>query len=59
MLAGTMTAPALRSTADPAGEAFRRNAAEHAALAAELRQRLEVAGRGGPDRARIRHAERG
>ncbi|MBV9203966.1 MAG: methylcrotonoyl-CoA carboxylase, partial [Actinobacteria bacterium] len=54
-----MTTPALRSLADPAGEAFRRNAAEHAALVAELRARLEVAGRGGPERARERHAGRG
>ena len=55
----TMTAPALRSQADPASEGFRRNAAEHAALAAELRARLAAAGRGGPERARERHAGRG
>jgi hypothetical protein len=28
----TMDAPVLRSVADPAGEAFRRNTAEHAGL---------------------------
>jgi 3-methylcrotonyl-CoA carboxylase beta subunit len=61
MLAGleSATAPVLRSTADPAAEEFGKNAAEHAALAAELRRQLEVAGRGGPERARARHAERG
>jgi 3-methylcrotonyl-CoA carboxylase beta subunit len=61
MLSGpvTTTAPVLRSLADPAGEGFQRNAAEHAALAAELRARLATAGRGGPERARERHAGRG
>jgi 3-methylcrotonyl-CoA carboxylase beta subunit len=57
--AETMTAPVLRSRADPASERFQRNAAEHAALAAELRVRLAAAGRGGPERARERHAARG
>ena len=61
MLSGaeTMTAPVLRSRADRASEGFQRNAAEHAALAAELRARLAAAGRGGPERARERHAARG
>ena len=61
MLSGaeTMTAPVLRSRADPASEGFQRNTAEHAALAAELRARLAAAGRGGPERARERHAARG
>lgn len=57
--AATMTAPVLRSLADPAGDGFRRNVAEHAALAAELRARLAAVGRGGPERARERHAGRG
>ena len=57
--AATTTAPVLRSLADPASEGFRRNAAEHSALAAELRTRLVAAGRGGPERARERHAGRG
>ena len=52
-------APAIRSKADPASEAFKRNARVHAALAAELRERLAVAGRGGPERARERHVARG
>jgi 3-methylcrotonyl-CoA carboxylase beta subunit len=40
-------------------EAFQRNHAEHSALAAELATRLAKAARGGPERARRRHAERG
>ena len=55
----TMTASALRSLADPVSEGSPRNAAEHAALAAELRARLAAAARGGPERARERHAGRG
>jgi 3-methylcrotonyl-CoA carboxylase beta subunit len=51
--------PALRSRADPASAAFKHNAAEHAALADELRVRLAAARLGGPERARQRHAERG
>ena len=43
----TMTASALRSLADPVSEESPRNAAEHAALAAELRR---PAGRGRPGR---------
>ena len=57
--AAAMEAPVLRSAADPASETFRRNLAEHAALAAELRQRLAQAALGGPERARQRHAGRG
>src|SRR5580692_3799209 len=52
-------APALRSGADPASEAFKRNAAEHGALAAELRERLAAAHLGGSEQARRRHTERG
>jgi 3-methylcrotonyl-CoA carboxylase beta subunit len=40
-------------------EAFQRNHAEHTALAAELATRLAKAARGGPERARRRHCERG
>ncbi|HVT69058.1 MAG TPA: hypothetical protein VHF26_15010, partial [Trebonia sp.] len=57
--AGTVDAPALRSRADESGADFKSNAAEHAALAAELRERLAVARLGGPERARTRHVERG
>ena len=49
----------LRSHADTASEAFSRNHAANAALAAELRNRLAEAALGGPARARERHAKRG
>ena len=52
-------APAIRSKADPASEAFKRNAQVHAALAAELRERLDTVARGGPEQARQRHVARG
>jgi 3-methylcrotonyl-CoA carboxylase beta subunit len=48
-----------RSAAQPSSAAFQRNHAEHTALAAELAARLAVAARGGPERSRQRHAERG
>ena len=51
--------PAIRSKADPASAAFKRNAKVHATLAAELRERLAVVGRGGPEQARQRHVARG
>ena len=54
-----MDAPRLRSTADPTSESFIRYAREHAELAGELRHRLAAAARGGPERARTRHTERG
>jgi 3-methylcrotonyl-CoA carboxylase beta subunit len=54
-----MSVTPLRSSADTASEAFKRNHAASAALAAELRAKLEVAARGGPDRARDRHVSRG
>src|ERR1700755_1635772 len=44
---------------DPASEAFKRNTAAHEGLAAELRDRLGTARRGGPERARQRHVSRG
>jgi 3-methylcrotonyl-CoA carboxylase beta subunit len=53
------TGPALRSTADPASDAFKRNAAAHGALAGEMRERLAAVRLGGPERARQRHTERG
>jgi 3-methylcrotonyl-CoA carboxylase beta subunit len=55
----TIEAPVLRSRVDPAGEVFKRNAEQHTALVAELRDKLAVAGRGGPDRSRERHTARG
>jgi 3-methylcrotonyl-CoA carboxylase beta subunit len=51
--------PAIRSKADPASAAFKRNAQVHAALATGLRERLAVAGRGGPEQSRQRHVARG
>jgi 3-methylcrotonyl-CoA carboxylase beta subunit len=51
--------PAIRSKADPASAAFKRNAQVHAALATELRERLAVVGRGGPEQSRQRHVARG
>ncbi|HEX3780619.1 MAG TPA: carboxyl transferase domain-containing protein [Pseudonocardiaceae bacterium] len=55
----TSEAPALRSQADAASEAFTRNHAANAALAAELRRKLAGVSRGGPERARERHTARG
>jgi 3-methylcrotonyl-CoA carboxylase beta subunit len=49
----------LPSRVDPAGDAFARNHAENAALAAELRQRLEQVRLGGPEQSRKRHTARG
>nr|MBA2729709.1 hypothetical protein [Euzebyaceae bacterium] len=45
----------LRSTADPATPAFRRNDEAHRALVAELRERLRQVSAGGGDTARERH----
>jgi 3-methylcrotonyl-CoA carboxylase beta subunit len=50
---------ALRSRGEPASEVFKRNAVEHTALAAELRDRLAAVRLGGPENARRRHMERG
>ena len=52
-------APVLRSRADPADKVFQRNAEEHAALVAKLRERVAVAGLGGSEQARRRHVDRG
>ena len=54
-----MSVTPLRSSADTASEAFKRNHAANTALAAELRDKLETAARGGSDRARDRHVSRG
>jgi 3-methylcrotonyl-CoA carboxylase beta subunit len=55
----TSDAPVLRSSVDPAGEQFARNAESHRALVADLNARLAVARLGGPATSRARHAERG
>ena len=54
-----MSAPVLDGHADPASDAFRANAAHNRALAAELRDRVAQAARGGSDQARDRHSARG
>jgi 3-methylcrotonyl-CoA carboxylase beta subunit len=54
-----MDAPVLRSAADPTAEAHRRNVKTHTALADELRARLAETARGGPERVRQRHIDRG
>jgi 3-methylcrotonyl-CoA carboxylase beta subunit len=52
-------APVLPSRADPTDKVFQRNAEEHAALVARLRERVAAAGLGGPEHSRRRHVERG
>jgi 3-methylcrotonyl-CoA carboxylase beta subunit len=49
----------LETRADPASETFKQSAERNLALAAELRDRLAQARRGGPERARERHVARG
>jgi len=49
----------LSTLADPAGESFRANDAHNRALAAELRDKVAAAARGGPEKHRARHVERG
>jgi 3-methylcrotonyl-CoA carboxylase beta subunit len=49
----------LRTHLDPAGETFRRNAEVMRGLADDLRSRLDVVRRGGPEKARERHVSRG
>jgi 3-methylcrotonyl-CoA carboxylase beta subunit len=54
-----MDAPALGTSADPSSESYARNEKAHRELVGDLRERLAIAARGGSDRARARHAERG
>ncbi len=49
---------ALQSRIDPSSEAFKKNHAFHAALAKELKQRLEQAAQGGGNESRKKHEER-
>ncbi|MBE3009755.1 methylcrotonoyl-CoA carboxylase [Microbispora sp. NEAU-D428] len=51
--------PVLESRCDPGGEPYKRNAEANERLVADLRERLAVAARGGPERARARHVQRG
>jgi len=49
----------LASAADPTSAAAAANAAAHRALVEELRERVAAAARGGPERSRRRHVDRG
>src|SRR3954451_5760796 len=49
----------LTSAADPRSEAYLRNTTSHAGVVEDLRKRLEAARLGGPEKARVRHVERG
>ncbi len=51
--------PVLKSACDPGGEPYKRNAEANERLVADLRERLAVAAKGGPERARERHVQRG
>src|SRR5688572_27576254 len=51
--------PELGTRADPADEAFKRNAAHNETLVAELREHIDRAGKGGTERSRERHVGRG
>ena len=52
-------APVLGSAVDTTGPAFAANDAANRALASELRERIETAALGGPEKTRTRHVERG
>ncbi|MFC4561654.1 carboxyl transferase domain-containing protein [Nocardiopsis mangrovi] len=52
-------APVLTSAIDTGGPAFTANAAANGALVARLRELLDTAALGGPEKTRIRHVERG
>ncbi|MGA6168069.1 carboxyl transferase domain-containing protein [Amycolatopsis magusensis] len=54
-----MDTPVLSSSADPRSTDYARYATGHAELAEDLRKRLAQAQLGGPEKARIRHVERG
>ncbi|GAA1876396.1 carboxyl transferase domain-containing protein [Actinomadura bangladeshensis] len=54
-----MGGPEIGTRADVAGEAFKASAAHNEALVAELRDRVDRAGRGGSERSRERHVARG
>jgi len=49
----------LETKVDPSSALFQANAAAHLALVAQLRSQIAVTARGGSDRARRRHSERG
>lgn len=51
--------PVLSSPGDPGGAPYKKNAEVNERLVAELRDRLDTAAKGGPERSRVRHVERG
>ncbi|WP_174551812.1 carboxyl transferase domain-containing protein [Herbidospora mongoliensis] len=51
--------PVLSSSGDPGGAPYKKNAEVNERLVAELRERLDTAAKGGPERSRVRHVERG
>lgn len=54
-----MDAPALRTHADPSAESHAQREREHAELVDDLREQLDAARLGGPEKSRQRHVERG
>ena len=54
-----MDTPTLISSADPRSEAYAHNVTSHAGLVEDLHKRLQAARLGGPEKARVRHVERG
>src|SRR5947208_11427486 len=54
-----MDGPVLRTDADPGDSAYQRYLKEHTALVEDLRARMAQSRLGGPERARVRHVERG
>ena len=55
----TMDAPVLSTAVDPASDSYARYAEEHAQLVDDLNTELARARLGGPEKARVRHVERG
>src|SRR5437763_3320303 len=54
-----MDTPTLTTSVDPRSEAYARNVTAHAELVEDLHKRLQAAHLGGPEKARVRHVERG
>jgi 3-methylcrotonyl-CoA carboxylase beta subunit len=54
-----MDAPKLGSSVDVRSEGYARNVTSHAELVEDLHKRLDAARLGGPEKARVRHVERG
>src|SRR5947208_3190117 len=54
-----MDGPVLRTDADPGDSAYQRYLKEHTAVVEDLRARMAQTRLGGPEKARVRHVERG